>query len=69
MKTAARAISALTLAFAVGVTLASANGQDIVTALRSSLVFASITAALGLVILTLLPARIAVKTFAMSGRR
>ena len=100
MKTAARAISALTLAFAVGVTLASANGQDIVTALRSSLAFASITAALvallsfgmekavdkgypawlglllvvllnvlGLVILTLLPARMAEPTLAMSGRR
>jgi len=45
MKTATRVISALVLSFVVGVTLASANGQDILTALRSSLIFASITAA------------------------
>lgn len=100
MKTATRVISAFTLAFAVGVTLASVNGQDTLTALRSSLIFASITAALvallsfgiekaedkgypawlglllvvllnvlGLVILTLLPVRIAARTFAISGRR
>src|SRR5262245_44735067 len=100
MKTAARVISALALAFVVGVTLASANGQDVVTALRSSLAFASIAATLvallsfgmekavdkgypawlglllvvllnvlGLVILTLLPARMTERTLAMSGRR
>jgi uncharacterized membrane protein len=46
MKTATRVTSALALSFAVGVSLASVNGQDILTALRSSLIFASITAAL-----------------------
>jgi hypothetical protein len=46
MKTVTRVISALALSFVVGVILASANGQDTLTALRSSLSFASITAAL-----------------------
>src|SRR5262245_21034475 len=46
MRTATRAMSALTLSFVVGVTLASINGQDPLTALRSSSVFASITAGL-----------------------
>jgi hypothetical protein len=46
MKTVPRVISALALSFVVGVTLASANGQDGLTALRSSVSFASITAAL-----------------------
>src|SRR5262245_55278968 len=46
MKTLTRVISALTLSFLVGVILASANGQDTLTALRSSVSFASITAAL-----------------------
>jgi FtsH-binding integral membrane protein len=46
MKTVTRVISALALSFVVGVILASANGQDTLTALRSSVSFASITAAL-----------------------
>jgi hypothetical protein len=46
MKTVTRVSSALALSFVVGVALASANGQDTLTALRSSVSFASITAAL-----------------------
>jgi hypothetical protein len=46
MKTATRVISALALSFFVGLTLAVINGQHILTALRSSVIFASITTAL-----------------------
>src|SRR5262245_45066812 len=46
MKTLTRVISALALSFVVGVILASTNGQDTLTALRSSVSFAIITAAL-----------------------
>jgi len=45
MKTTNRVTAALALSFFVGVTLASINGQDMMTALRSSVIFASITGA------------------------